>query len=395
MISPILKTAVIFGAGNIGRGFIAQLFTQSGYKVIFIDVNRSLVDKINQDQSYPIEIVSNKGNYEIKINPVHAVHGLDQEGIALAICSADILATAVGVHALPGIAGPLAAGLHRRWQNNQLTSLNIIICENLLHANHVLKELVRTKLDLHEHVLLDQSIGFVEASIGRMVPAATKIALSENLLRIITEAFDELPVDREGFVGEIPEIKNMIAVSPFGFFIQRKLYIHNMGHAITAYLGYLTGYQYIWESIRDLEIHRIVSSAMLEAAQALAKEHGVGLDIIRVYLDDLLDRFDNIQLGDTVMRVGRDVKRKLAPQDRLIGALNLCVKHHLKCENICTGIAAAFLFQEPDLLFVPSSHTESEVEQVMSGYCELEKGSEEWNSIKKHYRQLINRYSSN
>ena len=32
------RTGVIFGAGNIGRGFVAQLFHESGFEVVFIDV---------------------------------------------------------------------------------------------------------------------------------------------------------------------------------------------------------------------------------------------------------------------------------------------------------------------------------------------------------------------
>lgn len=41
-----MKKAVMYGAGNIGRGFIGQLFSESGYEVVFIDVNTEIVDKL-------------------------------------------------------------------------------------------------------------------------------------------------------------------------------------------------------------------------------------------------------------------------------------------------------------------------------------------------------------
>ena len=39
--------AVMYGAGNIGRGFIGQRFFLSGYETTFIDVNADVVDAIN------------------------------------------------------------------------------------------------------------------------------------------------------------------------------------------------------------------------------------------------------------------------------------------------------------------------------------------------------------
>ncbi len=43
LVRSAVPTSVIFGAGSVGRGFLGQLFTESGYKVIFVDVDAPLV----------------------------------------------------------------------------------------------------------------------------------------------------------------------------------------------------------------------------------------------------------------------------------------------------------------------------------------------------------------
>lgn len=334
----------MYGAGNIGRGFIGQLFSESGFEVVFIDVNSEIMDKLNEDRQYPIRILNGGDSREVIVTHVRGVYGYDFQRIAEEIAGADIMATAVGVNVLPAIAKPIAEGLKMRWQNGRMDPLNIIVCENLLDVDHYLAGLINQALDDDGKANFDQLIGLVEASIGRMVPLMSPDLFGDNILRICVEEYDELPVDKDGFKGKIPHIKNMLPISPFTFCIQRKLFIHNMGHALTAYLGKLKGYRYIWEAISDPAIQLIVLKAMLDSAVALSREHAVELDKIFEHVDDLLFRFGNKQLGDTVNRVGNDTKRKLAENDRLIGAARLCAKHGILPVEICLGIAAAMKF---------------------------------------------------
>ena len=88
--------AVMYGGGNIGRGFIGMLFSQSGYDVTFIDVADSVVDGLNEKKRYPIRFVSTYGKEDIFVEPVSAVHGSNLELTAQVIAEADIMATAVG-----------------------------------------------------------------------------------------------------------------------------------------------------------------------------------------------------------------------------------------------------------------------------------------------------------
>lgn len=50
-------TAVHFGAGNIGRGFIGLLLHESGYDLVFSDVNAGLVAELNAADSYEVREV--------------------------------------------------------------------------------------------------------------------------------------------------------------------------------------------------------------------------------------------------------------------------------------------------------------------------------------------------
>lgn len=335
--------AVMYGAGNIGRGFIGALFARSGYAVTFIDIDEKLVNLINEKKSYPVRIIENKGYKDIEIKNVCALNGRDKDGVADAIATADIMATAVGVNVLQHITSNMAAGIKKRFK---LTAkpLNIIICENLLAADKILAELITAELNQDDKQLFADRIGLVEASIGRMVPVQTEEMKSDDPLRICVEPYDYLPVDKAAFKGELPDISKMVPFEPFSYYIKRKLYIHNMGHAISAYLGDYSGKPYIYQSIDDPDVSNIVENAMLESALALHKIYSIPFPDIFNHIQDLLFRFTNAALGDTCRRVGSDPRRKLSPDDRLVGAARMCLEQAIPPVYIAIGIAGA-LFQ--------------------------------------------------
>ncbi len=332
--------AVMYGAGNIGRGFIGILFSASGYEVTFIDVAEKLIDALNREKTYPVRIVSNEGFEDIDVERICAVNGNNTEAAAQAIAEADIMATAVGVNILKYIVPNLAAGIRRRIQAGG-SPLNIIICENLIDADKLLAKLIRAELSEPEQHWFDKNIGLVEASIGRMVPVQTEEMKAGNPLRICAEQYDFLPVDKAAFKGEMPDIKNMVPYEPFDFYIKRKLYVHNMGHAICAYLGLYTHKDYIYEAIDDINIQSIVQNAMLESAMALTHKYRMPTEDLVKHFQNLLYRFTNKALKDTCKRVGADPGRKLSPTDRLIGASRLCLEGNISPVFISIGTAAA------------------------------------------------------
>ena len=285
-----MKQAVMYGGGNIGRGFIGATLSQSGYKVTFIDVAEPVVKALQEKEQYPVRYVSSEGHEDVVIEHVTAVNGNDQEAASEAIANCDIMATAVGARILKFIVGNIVAGLRKRWARDD-RPLNIIICENLMDANKVMEGMLKDLLTDEEKKHFDEKVGLVEASIGRMVPVQTEEMKDGDPMRVCVGRCGFLPVDKAAFKGEIPEITNMVPFEPFDFYIKRKLYVHNMGHATCAYLGGYEGRKYIYQSIDDPEILNIVQNAMLESALALHKKYGVELDGLMLHITDLLGRF--------------------------------------------------------------------------------------------------------
>jgi mannitol-1-phosphate 5-dehydrogenase len=350
------------------------LFSESGYEVTFVDVDRPLLDTLNERGRYTIRLVTNEQTEEVTVGPVRALHSGDLDAVAEAVSRAEIGATAVGAGILKHIAPAVAAGITRRAQLGMATPFNLILCENLHGAAAIFRAMVLAGLSPEHHAYLAASIGFVDTVIARMVPPLTPELRAQDPSLILVEPYKELPVDRDGFIGVPPPIVGMIPFSPFAFFTDRKLYIHNAGHAVLGYLGYLAGYEYGYESLADDEIYLQARGAMEESALALTRKYRPAPGALLANIEDLLHRFGNRALGDTTLRLGRDPVRKLARSDRLVGAALNALAQGVTPVHLVTGTAAGLRFAHPDdpvAQQVQAQLREQGIERVLAEVCGL------------------------
>lgn len=345
------KKLVQFGAGNIGRSFIGQLFSRNGYEVVFVDIRGELVNALNQKSAYRVIIKRNNLPDEtLWVKNVRAVNAYDPERVAEELADATIIATAVGKHALPHIFPILVQGLQKRFEKQGQKPIDMIIAENIrdgaeyFHAG--LKNL------LPENYAIDQLVGLVETSIGKMVPIMKQEDRQKDPLWIFAEPYNTLIVDKKGFKNPIPDVKGLQPVENIAAYVDRKLFIHNLGHAASAYFGYQynPNFTFIHEPLEVPELLQKVRQCMEQAAIALHKEypHDLALPALHDHIADLLERFQNRSLGDTIFRVGRDLPRKLGKDDRLVGAMLLARKHGYPCETIAEAVVAACQFRATD-----------------------------------------------
>jgi len=384
-----MKTAIMYGGGNIGRGFIGKVFADSGYEVCFLDIMQDIIDEMNARGEYTVRIVSNDGEQDTTVRPVRAVNSLTDAAID-EIVNCEIMATAVGVNVLPKIAPVIARGMVARMERTG-RPLDVILCENQLGADELMRGWIYEKLDDEQRAWADQNLGLVEASIGRMVPPLTPEMRAKDKLLICVEPYCELPVDRDAFKGPIPQLAGLIPYSPFEFYIKRKLFLHNGGHALCAYLGYEKGYEYIWQAIADPEIYDAAKASMMASAAALVAKFGEGVrQNVESNVTDLLYRFQNRALKDTVARVGADPVRKLRRNDRIVGAALFAIEQGVDPAPIVKGILAALRFDRAEDATAPQVQQalrEGGIDRVLEQYMGLSPEEPLYGMIKSAYQK--------
>lgn len=349
------KKLVHFGAGNIGRSFIGKVFSGNGYEVVFIDIDETVITELNRRRTYRVIIKRNEQkDEETIVDHVRAVDGRDRDAAAAEIAEAAYISTSVGKGALPHIVPVIAGGIQKREAayagNRDKQKIDIIIAENIREgAQFFRKELQR---HLPPGFPLTETVGLVETSIGKMVPIMREEEKAKDPLMVFSEEYNTLILDKHGFLRAVPDFPEVKAVENITAYVDRKLFIHNMGHAAAAYLGFQEDptFTYIWEPLEIPAIRNSVRNAMEQSGNALHAEYPDDLspDDLRRHIDDLLFRFRNKALGDTIFRVGRDLYRKLDKNDRMIGAMLLAAKHGLPFDAIADAAAAGFSFRGTD-----------------------------------------------
>ena len=349
MINDSGNKLILFGAGKIGRSFIGQLFSRGGYEVVFVDVFKPVIDELNNRHSYRV-VVKDDIESEIVVQNVRGVFAGDQEEVIGEIATARLVAVSVGLHGLKSIIPLIAKGLIARYQSPQATPLDIIIAENLRNAAEFMNN--ELKKYLPEDYPIEQRVGLIETSIGKMVPIMLKKEMEADILQVFAEPYNTLILDKKGFKNPIPAIEGLAPKENMKAWVDRKLFIHNLGHATTAYLGYLAHPQstFLYEVLSDQSIKEKVRQTMLQAAAILLAKYPdeFTMDALIDHTDDLIRRFQNKALGDTVFRVGCDLQRKLGKEDRMAGAIHLACELRLPYDLILQGLVAGFHFRAKD-----------------------------------------------
>lgn len=337
------KTAVHFGAGNIGRGFVGLILHRAGYEVVFADVADALIDALKVTPSYVVKEVGLQSSQET-VDNYRAVNSRTDEALVVAeISAADIVTTAVGPTILRFVAPVIVAGLRGRGDGG--SPLVVMACENAINATDVLVEFIRALVpDETEWAELSRRVIFANTAVDRIVPGQA----AGQGLDVTVESYFEWAIERPPFGGNEPSIPDATWVDDLAPYIERKLFTVNTGHAATAYHGFVRGISKLSEALADDVVRRKVEGVLAETKKLLVDKHEFAAEAQQAYIDKILGRFANPYLPDTVERVGRQPLRKLSRSERLIGpATELAALGH-RPDFLLATVEAAMAFDVPE-----------------------------------------------
>lgn len=367
---------VIIGAGRVGCGALGLALTLQGHEVVFAARGEKTVDSLNR-LGYDVEI---RGAIEASIH----VRGVRAVTFASAdfsneVAAADQVFTAVRPDNLPAIAPILATAILNRIQQGSDHPLDVFCCENLKNAGSQLERLLFTNIPFRFAKQVQENVGFSAAISDRIVSALE--TGEDGKLTITADAAGDVLVDTTTVRCEFEMLPPFKGLDNFPACMEEKLFVLNCGHAVSAYLGHLRGYEFVHEAMADEQINRCVVGAMLEAQQALHAKHGRSLHYAAL-IREVLDTFANPALKDTIARVGRDPLRKLKADDRLVGPAKLAFRHGIDSPNLIRGCAAALYYHDendPQSRELQTIVTASGAEQALDAAA----GLRPWNPLSK------------
>jgi len=335
--------AVHFGAGNIGRGFVAEFLHKSGYEVVFCDVQDDVIEQLNKQKSYKAIQVGSDGNSTSTITNYRAINTKTHAEEAIEeIKTADVVTCSVGPNVLKFIAPLIAKGIDAR--PNNATPLAVIACENAIGATDTLAEHIKSPENTDEARLGDhhERARYANSAIDRIVPAQDPDAG----LDVKLEKFYEWIVESTPFHDhQPPAIKGVKWVEDLTPYIERKLFTVNTGHAAAAYHGYNLRKTTVYDALQEKQVMEEVEKALAETSTLIVDKHDINEDEQKAYVQKIITRIGNPHLEDAVERVARAPLRKLSRQERFIGPAAELAEEGKSFDALLDATEMAFRFQ--------------------------------------------------
>ncbi len=325
--------AVIFGAGKVGRGFLAQLLSRSGWKFSLVDTHLETVNTLRQHEGWSTFNLSTEETDWIQAEEIfHASENLEP-----LIARADLILTSIGATHLQVWAEEIRASLCKRLETG---ALDLILAENHPRPALAVHQALMRNATEEQSELINQRLGIAQAQVLRscIEPLDTQHPLTVQIQDHWT-----LPLDGDALKTDF-SIQGFQKMPDFEKELTRKLFTYNCVNAVVCYLGYLAGHVWLADAANDPRISAIALQAGQESSVALVAAFGFDPTEQREWCERALTKYQDQSIRDPIERNARDPVRKLGRFERLLGPIRLCREHGLPHDSLLIGVAAALQY---------------------------------------------------
>jgi mannitol 2-dehydrogenase len=269
----------------------------------------AVLDRLSDPRTRIVSLTITEGGY-------HLQHGTGEFDAASPAVQHDLVPGAVP----RTVFGFIVAALQRR-RDNGVPPFTVVSCDNIEGNGNVARSVLSAFADLAEPGLGDwlrDAVAFPNSMVDRITPVTS----AADVARLAAEfgVIDAWPVVCEPYVQWVLEddfpagrprwqdcgVQLVTDVRPYELM---KLRLLNAGHEALAFPAALAGYQYVHEAVADPVIAAFVLDYLqLEARPTVPDVPGVDLDD---YVAELLARFGNPAIGDTVARLCASASDKI------------------------------------------------------------------------------------
>jgi mannitol-1-phosphate 5-dehydrogenase len=311
------KSVLIYGAGAIGRGYLAPLLHKYDYNISFVDKDEKLITELKGRKHYKAAITGLKTYEFVDIPVINSFFPNEDKNIE----QYDFVFSCVG----PANCYDLSEDFKR--------AKILISCENDISTVKGLKELTGNR---------NIYFGIPDVITSNSAPPEL---LKQDPLMTVTEK-GTLVLEKGNY--QLPDEILHVDNKALHMHWMCKLFIHNAPHAIVAYLGWLKGYTYIHESMADLDIEEVVTGSISEITEGVIASKYATLEYANMYKEKELKRFKNQLLFDTINRVAREPIRKLGKDNRIVLGMRIALFNQELPKYTAIGAKAALAYNNSD-----------------------------------------------
>ena len=295
-----MKLAIHFGAGNIGRGFIAPVLQENNYEVVFVDVNKELIEQINLLQRYKVTSISLNASSDIFVKNISGLLLNDEEFLNEKLSQADLITTSVGPKFVKDIFNLVSSTKTEKIQT-------FIAFENMYRAS--------TSNSIESGL---SKLVLIDAVVDKIVPPQNITSLD-----VIVEEYGSIILDNNVNTKPLNESK-IVSYSNYEHEFYKKLWLLNGLHLKLAYFGLSRNIKYIHEILSNQEGLDFAERAIDSLSKAYSLFSNSTEDL-KDFKQTILNRFSMPEIQDEVTRIARNPQIKFSKDERFERPLRLLI----------------------------------------------------------------------